>query len=36
MKKLMVVAAMATAAAAFTACGNSTPTANLKTLRRQT
>ena len=30
MKKLMVVAAMATAAAAFTACGNSTPTANLK------
>jgi len=26
----MVVAAMATAAAAFTACGNSTPTANLK------
>jgi FKBP-type peptidyl-prolyl cis-trans isomerase FklB len=30
MKKLMVVAAMATAVAAFTACGNSTPTANLK------
>ena len=30
MKKLMVVVAMATAAAAFTACGNSTPTANLK------
>lgn len=31
MKKLTVVAAMATAAAAFTACGNSTPKADLKT-----
>jgi FKBP-type peptidyl-prolyl cis-trans isomerase FklB len=30
MKKMMLVAAMATAAVAFTACGNSTPKANLK------
>ena len=31
MKKLMIVASMAIAAAGFTACGNQTPTANLKT-----
>jgi FKBP-type peptidyl-prolyl cis-trans isomerase FklB len=31
MKKLTIVAAMAIVAAGFTACGNQTPKANLKT-----